>query len=59
MLYRCLPPHRDERHFETDATESDMTANIFAVVCFVGFVLPIPLLAWLDKLRATQAPETR
>ena len=28
-----------------------MTPNVFAVLCFVSFALPIPLLVWLDRPR--------
>jgi hypothetical protein len=29
-----------------------MTARTFAIICFVAFLIPIPLLAWLDRPRA-------
>jgi hypothetical protein len=28
-----------------------MTVTGFAVFCLVGFLLPVPLLAWLDRPR--------
>ena len=28
-----------------------MSPNLFAVLCFVSFALPIPLLVWLDRPR--------
>lgn len=28
-----------------------MTAQTFAVFCFAAFVIPVPLLAWLDRPR--------
>lgn len=36
-----------------------MSATLFAVICFAGFVLPIPLLAWLDRPRKAHAPAAR
>ena len=32
-----------------------MTPQAFAIYCFVGFLIPVPLLAWLDRPR----PKTR
>ena len=29
-----------------------MTAQTFAIFCFVAFLIPVPLLAWLDRPRA-------
>jgi len=31
-----------------------MTSNMFALLCFVSFALPIPLLVWLDRPRKKQ-----
>jgi hypothetical protein len=28
-----------------------MTADAFAILCFISFVVPIPLLVWLDRPR--------
>jgi hypothetical protein len=28
-----------------------MTATGFGLFCFIGFLLPVPLLAWLDRPR--------
>ncbi len=26
-----------------------MSSNVFAILCFFSFVIPIPLLVWLDR----------
>jgi len=31
-----------------------VTPDVFAVLCFVSFALPIPLLVWLDHPRKTK-----
>ena len=31
-----------------------MTGPAFAVLCFVSFAIPIPLLVWLDRVRASK-----
>jgi hypothetical protein len=28
-----------------------MSPDLFAVICFLGFAVPIPLLVWLDRPR--------
>lgn len=33
-----------------------MSTTGFAIFVFVGFVLPVPLLAWLDKPRGSGKP---
>jgi len=37
----------------------DMTVTAFALVCFFGFLLPVPVLVWLDKPRTAQASATQ
>lgn len=32
-----------------------MTVTAFALVCLFGFLLPVPLLVWLDKPRGAKA----
>jgi hypothetical protein len=29
-----------------------MTAQTFAIFCFLAFLIPVPLLVWLDRPRA-------
>jgi len=29
-----------------------MTVQTFAIFCFLAFLIPVPLLAWLDRPRA-------
>ena len=31
-----------------------MTGQAFAVLCFVSFAFPIPLLVWLDRVRVSK-----
>jgi hypothetical protein len=26
-----------------------MTSQAFAIFCFLGFLIPVPILAWLDR----------
>jgi hypothetical protein len=30
-----------------------MSPDVFAILCFVSFAVPIPLLVWLDRPRKT------
>ena len=32
--------------------EAQMTPAGFAIFCLIGFLLPVPILAWLDRPRA-------
>ena len=41
-----------------------MSPQAFAIYCFLGFLIPVPLLAWLDRPRRKsgnlpQAPDPR
>jgi len=36
-----------------------MTSQGFAIFCLVGFLLPVPLLAWLDRRPRDRAERPR
>jgi hypothetical protein len=36
-----------------------MTPHGFAIFCLVGFLLPVPILAWLDRSKRRRGAETR
>ena len=33
-----------------------MSTNGFAIFCFFGFLIPVPVLAWLDRPRKPKPP---
>ena len=38
-----------------------MSPQAFAIYCFLGFLIPVPLLAWLDRPRpkSREAPKPK